>query len=390
MGSARRFRDGILRLTVIFVATLLLAASCAEKPARTSKANAAAPASFVREDQLLNSSTGWVLSDSALAITSDGGATWSNMTPPGVDPSSIQGVFFLDAQHAWLAAYRPGATDPTVADLRVYRTSDAGQTWSSTVVNSSADYQGVNQITAYLDFITTNVGWVEAFTSSSSNGPAADLFRTTDGGSSWTKKSIPVGGPIAFVTEMDGWVTAGLPNGSLDVTHNGGQSWNSETLQPPAGFQSAQSIPEIPAFSTASPVAITSTFIQGDSNILALYKTADKGASWTLAGTASMGTPAGQVADPISTVAGGSYVAANLDGATVEDLTADGNVSKSVTTSGVPSRDGIDRVSFTSSFVGWALVLSGSCSGFKTGCQQTSIVFQTTDAGKTWTQLNTP
>jgi len=120
--------------------------------------------------------------------TSDGGATW---TPISTAPSARSGEFglvasfyFADANNGWFGTNQG----------RVFRTSDGGNTWTPTApAPQDVWLPGIAFSSA-----TTGVaaGYVTVTRNGQNSIAAPALYRTTDGGSSWSAVSVP--GAVAF------------------------------------------------------------------------------------------------------------------------------------------------------------------------------------------------
>ncbi len=66
-----------------------------------------------RAGHLVGAGAGWALTARGLFATGTDGRHWASITPPGVRPGRISGVFFLDSRHGWVAAgVRPGPARP--------------------------------------------------------------------------------------------------------------------------------------------------------------------------------------------------------------------------------------------------------------------------------------
>ena len=73
-------------------------------------------------------SSGWIASDMGLYHSTDGGVTWSAMSPAGIPATdSILKVDFVDGQYGWVLS----TPDPsTMSPLHLYRTVDGGASWT--------------------------------------------------------------------------------------------------------------------------------------------------------------------------------------------------------------------------------------------------------------------
>ena len=143
----------------------------------------------------------------------DGGSSWLNATPPGIARIGLSAnLTVLDTNTAWVLV--PG-TDFFSGTL--YRTSDGGMTWSS----NSVPFGG-----ALMQFLDNNHGFALADRGTVAGSEAVELFQTTNGGASWTSifhdnpgqggasGSLPLAGiknGMTFIDNQTGWVTGSIP-----------------------------------------------------------------------------------------------------------------------------------------------------------------------------------
>ena len=81
---------------------------------------------------MLDSQNGWMITDTSVLRTVDGGATWRDVTPSGVSRLGYgTGHSFLNANRGWVLIADPN--DPVNAGT-LYRTTDGGMQWNSTSV----------------------------------------------------------------------------------------------------------------------------------------------------------------------------------------------------------------------------------------------------------------
>jgi len=329
--------------------------------------------------QLVTKAHGWALTSGGLKSSADGGATWTDITPPGISAATIKGVFFWDAEHGWVVA-----PEQTNQDLIVFATADGGKTWASGALGvSDVDSRGAP---AYIDFADARNGWIALKNVSSANFSIGQLFSTADGGATWNKLSIPIGDPISFVTATDGWTAGGPAGDKLYVSRNGGVSWQQQSVLPPPAFQSSYPTYQLPGFTSPQEGVLAVTFT-GPSSGTAFYTTNDGGQSWKMQSSFPSGQPLHLGANvPFDVTGPSTWVSLNADASRVFVAEDGGKSLKEVAPNGLPQA--IADLDFASSEIGWALEKAGECpSGLKFGCATISTLLKTTDGGQTWTAV---
>ncbi|MGE5774653.1 MAG: WD40/YVTN/BNR-like repeat-containing protein [Chloroflexota bacterium] len=155
------------------------------------------------EIHFLNELDGWGVTELQIVRTNDGGITWYNVTPP--DATEIAGVamFVLDATHVWML--KPDFNNFPNNGL-LYRTIDGGLTWTI----SSTPFSGGD-----LTFIDVNNGWMLADLGVGAGSNAVAVFQTVDGGTTWMQTytndpgspdagdSLPLGGLKADLVPLN-------------------------------------------------------------------------------------------------------------------------------------------------------------------------------------------
>jgi photosystem II stability/assembly factor-like uncharacterized protein len=221
---------------------------------------------------MMDAITGWgIESTNDVVRSTDGGATWQDVTPPQ------GGIFaFLDATHAWATLNASDSCDrlPLSWDeyqncmpgpeVVIWRTEDGGQTWqpSNRVATGESHYKPIA-----IQFVNLNTGW---FLFVDSFGPmgamSMGLLRTDDGGVLWKLVKFPlefcIHRGMVFTNQNDGWSggdcrftpTVGISLGDflngklapeLDHTSDGSRSWDSDSLPPPRVFPTELTHPSI-------------------------------------------------------------------------------------------------------------------------------------------------
>ena len=239
--------------------------------------------------RMVSTSIGWGLTKSAIYKTVDGGHNWYNAGPANTQIKNPSGEF-LNANDAWIVQVTPNNSNANA--FQVIRTTDGGKNWQtgSTVPAgpSLQDYPGVPM------FINLQNGWIEFVTN---GGPGAGsesvaIFRTTDGGKSWTKvtdttnpnSGLPNGGlksGISFKDAQNGWATGRDASSApwLYVTHDGGASWKKQAL-PGATDATASYLTTPPVFFGNKGVLPVSISLPNGTET-AIYTTSDGGETWT-------------------------------------------------------------------------------------------------------------
>ncbi len=152
---------------------------------------------------MLNERQGWGITENNLIRTDDGGETWYDFTPPNVSSLGYSATLtFVDAAHGWMLI--PHASDPFAGTL--YRTEDGGLSWTSISVPFGI---GV------LQFLDAANGWMMASLGVAAGSMGVSIFQTSDGGQHWTQTytndpnqpaagdSLPLGGLKDGLTALD-------------------------------------------------------------------------------------------------------------------------------------------------------------------------------------------
>jgi photosystem II stability/assembly factor-like uncharacterized protein len=215
----------------------------------------------------------------ALFKTNDGGLNWArvfvndpndaaanNSLPLGGQKS---GFTFRDASNGWV-----GGSTPVDGYIYLYRTRDGGSTWSEINLALPAGYESAQTGNDGPRFFSATQGiLVVTFVMPSAAGLQAVVYRTSDGGETWTPGQVIAAGRVHdFASFSDGFAWG---NGSqLLVTRDAGQTWGAVTSN--EDFSAS-----LVSFQFASPLVgwvLTTTETLDPS----LYKTTDGGATWTL------------------------------------------------------------------------------------------------------------
>ncbi|MDH5507643.1 MAG: hypothetical protein OEZ02_10515, partial [Anaerolineae bacterium] len=236
--------------------------------------------------------------------TTDGGTTWADVTPPEPLPApgespKIATAFFMDANQAWATyAYEDFFTIPQYPI--VWKTTDGGTTWQPSAyldTRASVEFYAPQ----FFLFVDAQTGWLKASVGAGMSHDYSVLFRTSDGGATWTRIIDPSSSAylqgccktgMVFADSQTGLVTAEQgPYVQVYIlwTHDGGLTWESQNLPGPSSnptiltdaFCSSHS----PSMSSPQAVKLAVTCKQYGSGSTPtvfnfLYTSTDGGATW--------------------------------------------------------------------------------------------------------------
>jgi len=227
-GDRMRRRPAAPRWAVVLAVAVLVAGGGAPRALAVAAGPAALPAlTPLVTLRMFTPTTGWAATAQAVLRTTDGGTAWRQVGPraAGVAP------FFLSAAAAWVASPEGGG-----AGVQVWRTTDGGTSWTVATLNVPA-----SALSLSLDFVNATDGWLLTGAASSSGPASATLWRTTNGGATWSAiypagqaasaAAWPFGGSgaaIGFRGALSGWAVVhpadpGAP--WLYRTGDGGRTW---------------------------------------------------------------------------------------------------------------------------------------------------------------------
>lgn len=329
---------------------------------------------------LIDTMTGWALSEHAVLRTTDGGIHWKNVSPPNITLTRNSITEFYTASIMWVAT--PQAQEQST---QIFHTIDGGTTWQQSTIPVAFPRQ--------ITFIDSQHGWILAGwrqTEGSAAEPVS-VLHTTDGGKTWTKVAdalfadttppghLPYGGQksgIRFLDASTGWITGTVlvPGLSwLYITHDGGLSWHQQTLLKPTGIPPAQLMINSPTFfsSTDGILPVIFSDFTTDSRIAAvIYATHDGGETWQNTAPLPVGL---NVFDFVDMQHGWAS-----DGSVLYTTSDEGNHWIKLTPN--ESFKHISLLDFVSSTTGWAISSAPS---------MPSSLLKTTDGGRTWTTIST-
>ena len=195
-------------------------------------------------------SDGWVVGQDAntngvILHTTDGGLTWAPQASQLGGP--LASVQFVDATHGWVTTDEPGAGSGS--NDAVERTTDGGSTWVPQYVANMV-------VPSSLAFSSDDVGCVAGGYVPNGNGAEVPvIYRTTDGGQSWARATIPLAHgqqgtmwSLSFGDATHGWAVEAIytvlsPDSFEETdavlqTTDGGATWTTSPVVSDVGAQS--------------------------------------------------------------------------------------------------------------------------------------------------------
>lgn len=175
--------------------------------------------------------TGWVVvelptHDLALLHTKNGGRSWTTqLTTAGGDAGEY--TRFFDRLHGVVVLLGPQAV--------MFRTADGGKTWSRDDLQEG----GGDVLSA--QFVDAARGWLLVqVPADMSTAPSETLYRTSDGGVTWTGLGKPVvegdwAFDVLFADSTRGWLYSGSRAAYAYATSDGGTNWRRVLLPAPRG-----------------------------------------------------------------------------------------------------------------------------------------------------------
>jgi photosystem II stability/assembly factor-like uncharacterized protein len=200
----------------------------------------------------VSTTTAWICGTfGKISKTTDGGASWVAQTTGAPNLTSIETIFFKDANNGWAAG----------TDGFLITTSNGGTTWQKVTTTVTSTLRSIK-------FFDNNNGWA---------GGGSAFLKTTDGGATWTQVTAFASlRDIHFLDANTGFVsdTWGQDNLVLKTT-NGGTTWQATTTisTGPYYFHGIY----FHDANTGYAVGRTMFFLGN----YGIYKTTDGGNSWT-------------------------------------------------------------------------------------------------------------
>ncbi len=287
--------------------------------------------------------------------------------------ASIKNGFFQDTSKGWVIA----TTFTDVERTALFRTTNGGITWTTYTI----PFNG-----GYMQFLNDTNGFVLAGDPIGMQKHPVSLYQTSDGGATWTLKfahdpnlptnGLPVSGHKNGMTFRDtttGWIGGDVPTNGLVYlykTTNSGVTWSQQALALPAGYEFALTTTTAPKFFGTNDAVLPVSMITDTGMDLFIYVSHNGGATWA---RSSAFVHQGNNPDFISINNGFTW-----DSTGLFHFTNNAGTSWSNITPNVNFGDSIRDMDFVSTTTGW--VLDADLNG-------NSALYRTADGGATWTLL---
>ncbi len=204
-----------------------------------------------------------------VTVTTNGGTLWTPHTIAGATNLDIANVVAVDANKAWAALYPPATN---TAGQGIYKTTDGGATWTR---QASAAF-GASSFVDVVYFWDQNLGYCMG---DPINGEF-EIYTTDDGGTTWTivpGANIPNAlsgeyGTVGYYSSVGDTTWFGTTKGRMFKSIDNGHNWTMSAISG-WGAKSVQ-----PFFRSGS-VGIGAD--RSAATTGAMVKTTDGGATWT-------------------------------------------------------------------------------------------------------------
>ena len=170
----------------------------------------AAAFDYIRDFELINPDTGWIVGEQTVSYesdsfsksaefpvlfkeTTDAGMTWVDKNFTSIPLGGLNDIDSIDYLNLIVAGWDT-----------LYKTTNGGINWQKYPLPQGGNYT--------IQFFNVNNGW------SSTGGK---LFKTTDGGISWYQQAVPITS-FYFASTQIGWYTY---DNQIYISTNGGNTW---------------------------------------------------------------------------------------------------------------------------------------------------------------------
>lgn len=191
---------------------------------------------------------------------------------------------------AYVAAAGSGVVWGYVANSRLFRSTDRGTTWE--------ERTAPRIVNGNIAFVDAREGWALSAGSPETGctGQSFEILHTTDGAATWQRAYAALADPgcktdLAFVDAQRGYLTSSTRDGGSVIyrTRDGGRSWSSSAKLPDppgAGPQSSYADRPGPVADFGSVLLVTVFTYSAGETTAHVYRSTDHGATWSYTSTA--------------------------------------------------------------------------------------------------------
>lgn len=336
-----------------------------------------------------------------LMRTEDGGRNWTTLSvpvqltsEPGGGVSGMSPPFFLNAHQGWLM----GRTE--TGKVAVYHTTDGGNSWSLINVGVAVP---VGSYIGPIYFVGPQRGWMMIESGVAMSRSQKVIYGTANGGRTWRVLSVDTGyvpsslpatpnavpeytvNGMVFERSGVGWVGESDPFAppltvNLYRTTDGGRSWSRQPVPTPRQAAQDYSITYAPIMFGSSGCLVVS--FPGAHPLIATYVTNNRGQSWRMTTQISS-----DVQSPLVSFSDATHGLMLLDQPARFYETSDGGLQWT----GIPMPVSLTRsigaswtpgtLVQTSQMTAWLLLFQNSVTAYNLS---RSLLMKTTTGGKTW------
>ena len=328
-------------------------------------------APYIISLHMLSELSGWAITDTAILRTTDGGSTWYNVSPQDVTGFGYGTAnSFLNVTQAWIMV--ADANDPGGSGV-LYKTIDGGLSWTVNPVPFGS---------GEMEFVDDNHGWMMSYLGIAAGSMAVAIYQTEDGGSTWIQTytnhpqqdgsdSLPFGGIKSGLVALDmqtAWVSGVIYAPETFYfyrTVDGGTNWALQNLPTAPGMQNTDISIDLGPIFTSPQDAMLPVRFTGETYRTGFYATHDSGENWEFVSF----MPGAGTVDFVSLSDGFFWTGEQFF------MTVDGAHTWTTVNSNMLFGETFAGMDFINPYTGWVWTYSE-------GDQKN--LYKTTDGGSTW------